>query len=129
MIRIIVIISLLPVFFIPVIVVAQQKVLDNKDSILKFNDSVAEAFIKSPYPVSDSVINRHSSQLGMVPADSVYVMYQQAQTAYYLFKKNEFVQATRVFSWQLVTSKIYFTRGKLVIFCYQRIGISKRAMI
>ena len=24
---------------------------------------------------------------------------------------------------------LYFTRGKLVIFCYQRIGISKRAMI
>ena len=35
------------------------------------------------------------------------MMYQQAQIAYYMFKKNEFVQANRVFYWQLVTSKLF----------------------
>ena len=29
----------------------------------------------------------------------------------------------------VILGNVYFTRGKLVIFCYQRIGISKRAMI
>jgi hypothetical protein len=99
-------------FIIPICANTQQTLLNNTDSVLRYNDSIANALIRSPY--SDSLLNNTTSY-DALKKDTVYLMYQQAQMAYYMFKKNEFVQANRVFNWQLITSKIIFIIVNLIV--------------
>ncbi len=108
---------LVVLFTVPIIACAQQNIFNNKDSISKFNDSIANAFINSANPVVAPGVLTHNyfGQQDSLNKDSVFIMYQQAQIAYYLFKKNEFARAGRVFTWQLLTSKMIFLIVNLIV--------------